>query len=206
MKYNPETSEEIAKWLDTPEEERDLKAGALILLRLTSNRLRYLAMTQQPGRYASIMASELRKWHNFILAAKTREQLEEMKAEAEQTAGMIGIDTSEASASEESAGFSGYGKRPDHDSLSDEIRQIYADNLEIRRKMQQLHLRIRTKYAEITDCTASDVYADVVELLNQEKLYNSNWEQYDSATPDSVEETKRPENSVEEAKRPDPDN
>ena len=41
-------TEEIGQWLNTPEEERDYKAGALLLLKLSGNQIMYLNNIRNP--------------------------------------------------------------------------------------------------------------------------------------------------------------
>lgn len=179
---NNEFTKKLGEWLNTPSEVRDLAKGAMLLLKLTGNRIQYASISLNLAKYADFIEYNLQKHYNYRVSALTLEELKEMQLAASVKAQKIGISEKEESASEESAKFAGYGKRPDHDDLPSDIQQLYADNLEIRRKMQQLHLQIRTKFKEITDCTASDVYALVKEILRYEKLYLKNWDKYDSAS------------------------
>ena len=45
---NHKFTEEIGQWLNTPEEERDYKAGALLLLKLSGNQIMYLINISNP--------------------------------------------------------------------------------------------------------------------------------------------------------------
>lgn len=175
----------LKEWLETPAAERSTAEGASLLLKLTGNRLQYAAVMHDPGRHAAMVEYQLQKHYNFRVADLTLEQLTEMSRDADSRMEAAGIDESEESAGESAAKSAGFGCRPDHDRLPAEIRQLYVDNLAVRRKMQQLHLRIRMELAgrPLTSCRASDVYAFVRELLDTEQLYISNWERYDSATP-----------------------
>ncbi|MDE6330058.1 MAG: hypothetical protein K2L83_05015 [Muribaculaceae bacterium] len=180
---NHEFTQEVGAWLATPAAERDLLKGALLLLRLDTNRFQYARICADPARHAEYLEFHLQKHYNFRVADMTLARVETMSTEALGSAQAIGITEDPASASEESARFAGYGRRPDHDDLPEKARAAYHDNLEIRRKMQQLHLQIRTIIKTMTKCTASDVYSFVQELLKYEKKYNKNWEIYDSAQP-----------------------
>lgn len=181
---NHEFTKKLGAWLARPAAERDLMEGAFLLLKLRGNRNQYAAITLNPQKYAQFLEYQLQKHYDYRVAALTLAELQEMKKNADSEALRIGISEDPQSASETAAAFSGYGKRPDHESLPEKARKAYADNLEVRRKMQQLHLQIRTKYNEITNCTASDVYALVKELLRYEKIYNRNWEIYDNSSPE----------------------
>lgn len=176
---NHEFTKKLGQWLNADPAERDIMEGADLLLKLTGNKILYSAVRLNPAKYKAHVEYQLQKHYNYRVADLTLEELKTMKQEATEKSAAIGVDSSEESTTEKAAAFAGYGRRPDHDSLPDELKQLYADNLEIRRKMQQLHLQIRTKYNELTNCTASDVYALVRELLRYEDLYNSNWAKYD---------------------------
>lgn len=175
----------MGDWLRTPAAERDIAAGALMLLRITGNHLQHAVITQQPEKYAGMLEYQLQKHYNYRVAGLTAAELEQLSTRSAANAEEIGLTLSRESADESAAAKAGFGKRADHDSLPEDVKALYVENLEVRRKMQQLHLKIRTKYAEITDCTASDVYAFVHELLDLEAHYIANWERYDTATPET---------------------
>lgn len=185
MAFDSNFTLRLKEWLETPAADRSVADGAALLLRLTGNRLQYAAVMHDPARHAAMVEYQIQKHYDFRVADLTLDQLTRMSRDAASRMEADGIDESEASAGEEAARASGFGARPDHESLPEEIRQLYVDNLAVRRKMQQLHLRIRMELAgrQLTACRASDVYAFVRELLDTEKLYISNWERYDSAAP-----------------------
>lgn len=174
-------TKEIGEWLESA--GHDITVGARLLLQLTGNRMQYAAICLNPAKYAEMVEYQLQKHYNYRVADLTLQELKTMKSDVDAKSKVIGISADPDSATEAAASFSGYGKRPDHELLPAAIRQKYVDNLEIRRKMQQLHLQIRTKYATIDNCSASDVYALVTELLRYEKAYNDNWADYDAARP-----------------------
>ena len=181
---NHEFTKRLGAWLALPPAERDPAEGALLLLKLRGNRLQYAAIMANPDKYADYLDYELQKHYNFRVADLTLAEVKEMKSEVAEKVEKLAITEAPESAGEDAATFAGYGRRPDHDSLPEAARKAYTDNLEVRRKMQQLHLQIRTKYNELTNCTASDVYALVRELLRYEKIYEKNWSIYDNAAPE----------------------
>lgn len=185
MSFDHNLTKKIGLWLKNDDSsEKHILDGADLLLRLTTNRTLFAAIRLNPARYAETVRYQLQKHYDFRVADLTLQELRSMRAEADAGSKAIGVSEKVESASEEAAAFSGYGRRPDHDSLPENIRNLYVRNLEIRRKMQQLHLIIRTKYKEITNCSASDVYSFVRELLNYEKEYTRNWSIYDAASPE----------------------
>lgn len=176
---NHEFTKKLGEWLNAGPASRSIMEGAELLLKLTGNKMLYSAVRLNPDKYAAHVEYQLQKHYNYRVADLTLEELKAMKKQAMEKSAALGVNDTEESTTEKAAAFAGYGRRPDHESLPDELKQLYAYNLEVRRKMQQLHLQIRTKFNELTNCTASDVYALVRELLRYEDIYNSNWAKYD---------------------------
>lgn len=180
-------TEAIGAWLNTPEADRDIEAGALLLARINGNRVFLQAVKHNPEKYAATVEYQLQRQYNWRVAALTEEQLRNMvadadvkMAEAESRQPMDAADGEPtAGADKEYSGFA-KGKRADHDSLPADIQKLYKDTLEYRRQMQQLHLQMRTLLNGMTPCTASDVYAYVKELLAVEKKWRSAWNRYDA--------------------------
>ena len=88
------------------------------------------------------------------------------------------------------------GKRADHDMLPLEVQALYVENLDILRRMREVHLRLRTMTEKMKDgemCQDSDRYPFLKELIELDKKYHSNWETYDKAEVEktSVEPSKK---------------
>ena len=88
------------------------------------------------------------------------------------------------------------GKRADHDMLPLEVQALYVENLDILRRMREVHLRLRTMTEKMKDgemCPDSDRYPFLKELIELDKKYHSNWETYDKAEVEktSVEPSKK---------------
>ena len=71
------------------------------------------------------------------------------------------------------------GKRADHDSLPDEIKALYVENLDIVHRMRELHLKLRTLSSEKSPCPDSDRYPFLKELISLDKHLHANWDTYD---------------------------
>ncbi|MDE5774004.1 MAG: hypothetical protein K2H86_06070 [Muribaculaceae bacterium] len=180
MKFDNRITKAIGEWLQTNADKRDLEAGALLLLKITSNQLQYANICRR--RDMATLEYQLQKHYNFRVADLTEEQLVGMVAESDRVMSKVGITENPESAEKPSESASDSirrGRRPDHKSLPADIQHLYKDTLEYRHQMQQLHLEIRTLLKKKTPCTASDVYAFVTELLKVEKKYNAAWQKYD---------------------------
>ena len=71
------------------------------------------------------------------------------------------------------------GKREDHDSLPDEIKAKYVENLLLLQRMCELHLRLRSLSLENATCQDSERYPFLKELISLDKKLHTNWEEYD---------------------------
>ena len=80
---NSELIPKVKEWLDANPEDRDLAAGALLVLQLTNNRIMYQNFMRRPKQYASRIEYELKKKYQFYLQQLTHEQVMEMGKQVE---------------------------------------------------------------------------------------------------------------------------
>ena len=166
-------TEQIKQWLETPEDERDYSVGALYLLKLSGNQIMYRNIISQIDRRHDVVDYQLQKYYNFRVQALTHAQVEEMAAQVETiVAGHIPLA---ATADEQPQ----KGKRPDHDTLPDEIKAKYVENLSLLQRMRELHLRLRSLSLENATCPDSERYPFLKELISLDKKLHANWEAYD---------------------------
>ena len=71
------------------------------------------------------------------------------------------------------------GKRADHDALPVEIQALYAQNLSIMQQMRRLHMQLQLLSVENSTCPDSERYPFLKELIDLDKQYHANWQQYD---------------------------
>lgn len=176
-------TEQIRRWLETPEDERDYSVGALYLLKLSGNQIMYRNIISQIDRRHDVVDYQLQKYYNFRVQALTHAQVEEMAAQVETiVAEHIPLA---ASADEQPQ----KGKRADHDSLPDEVKAKYVENLSLLQRMRELHLRLRSLSLENATCPDSERYPFLKELISLDKKLHANWEEYDhfvAPGPDAV--------------------
>ena len=156
-------TELIKTWLQTPEAERDYTVGALYLLKLSGNKIMYRNIISQIDRRHDVVEYQLQKYYNFRVQALTHAQVEEMSA---QVKAIVAEHIPLAAAADEQPQK---GKRADHDSLPDEIKAKFVENLSLLQRMRELHLRLRS--------------------LSLDKKLHANWEAYDhyvAPGPDAV--------------------
>ena len=200
MNKDAKFTHRLQDWMNTPDAQKDWGEGALLLLQLTGNRIMYNNISINPKGKAEFIKGQLQKFLNFRLADLTHAEVESMQAQVNEIVKKV-VKSAENS---EFVEFKA-GKRSDHDDLPDEIKALYAENLDIVHKMRELHLRLRTISTETSTCPDSDRYPFLKELISLDKTLRQNWETYDhytvahspapaqselpEATPDSTQPT-----------------
>ena len=177
MNKDPKFTQRLQDWMNTPDAQKDWAEGAILLLQLTGNRIMYNNVSVNPKGKAEFIKGQLQKFLNFRLADLTHAEVESMQAQVDEIVKNV-IKPKESS---EFVEFKA-GKRSDHDDLPDEIKALYAENLDIVHKMRELHLRLRTMSSETSTCPDSDRYPFLKELISLDKTLRSNWETYDHYT------------------------
>ena len=138
-------TEELSKWLSTPRDERDVVAGAELLMRITGNRQFYATAIVRPHVVHDHVEYELKKHlairqegHNVeTLRNLERELLAECAEEFGEEASTA--EPVEEQAAEEADAYAvpreglvvsspKRGRRADHDELPAEIQALYDDN------------------------------------------------------------------------------
>ena len=169
-------TELIGQWLNTPEAERDYSVGALFLLKLSGNRIMYQNIIGQLDRRHDFIDYQLQKYYNFRVQQLTHAQVEEMAAKVDVIAEKHSLTAEQPSDAVEPKQL---GKREDHDLLPDEIKAKFVENLDLLRRMRELHLRLRTMSLENATCPDSERYPFLKELIELDKRLHKNWEEYD---------------------------
>ena len=165
-------TEQIKQWLDTPEAERDYSVGALYLLKLSGNQIMYKNIISQIDRRHDFVEYQLQKYYNFRVQALTHAQVEEMQQQ-------VDVIVAEHISLAANADEHKTGKRIDHDSLPDEIKAKYVENLSILQRMRELHLKLRSLSLDTAPCPDSERYPFLKELIELDKKMHANWEEYD---------------------------
>lgn len=166
-------------WLRSDPADRDLSQGALYILQIDRNQTAYAARMRNLKAYAQEIEQTLRDHITVREKTPTPEQAKQIRAEARQLLQEIAPLKEDNPAAQFKS-----GKRADHDTLPTDIQQLYADNLELRHKMQQLHLEIRQLLKKKTACASSDL-RDLCQLMRKtDTQYHDNWKQYDEYTTD----------------------
>ena len=165
-------TELIQQWLETPSNQRDYSVGALYLLKLSGNQIMYRNIVAQLDRRHDFVDYQIQKYYNFRVQALTHAQVEEMQQK-------VDVIVAEHISLAANADEHKTGKRIDHDSLPDEIKAKYVENLSILQRMRELHLKLRSLSLDTAPCPDSERYPFLKELIELDKKMHANWEEYD---------------------------
>ena len=184
-----EFTNKLQTWLSLPREDRDWDEGALMLLQLTGNKIMYRNLSVNPEGKANFIEGKLQQYLEFRLAELTHEQVKEMQHAVEE---IVKEHTEFKSDDNEAKNFKA-GKRADHDTLPEEIQELYVENLDLVHRMRELHLKLRTMSTTDSTCADSDRYPFLKEFIKLDKKLHDNWNVYDhfvakAETAESAEE------------------
>ena len=203
-----EFTESLKRWLETPREERDVKEGAELLLRINGNRHIYNLAMNRPEAAHDHVEYDLKKFLQIRIDGHTVESIREMERELLPKVRSLIPPPEEETESELSeddtveetptAPNVHRGRRPDHDELPEHIRAIYD-------RGGELYEKIRRTFTELQDLEKAppcDRYEKIKILEGLYEEYIAGWDEYDAyGTADEGEETIEPADQGNEAKR-----
>ena len=209
-------TEELSKWLSTPRDERDVVAGAELLMRITGNRQFYATAIVRPHVVHDHVEYELKKHlairqegHNVeTLRNLERELLSGCAEEFGEEASTV--EPVEEQAAEEADAYAlpaegpvvsspKRGRRADHDALPAEIQALYDDNATRYEQMRKVYQQLLT----MADAEPCDRKEHIFQLDQLVKAWAAAWEAYDrydaTAVADAAEDEASEEDEADEA-------
>lgn len=181
-------TQEIADWLETPREERDVRKGAELLLRINGNRHIYQLAMIRPETAHDHVEADLKKFLRIRLDGHTMESVRQMDSELipkVQNIITTRQDESEDAPEEtDDIAPAHRGKRSDHNELPEEIRAIYERGGELFEKIKQIF----TELQQMENAPACDRYEKLKVLKPLVKEYTDGWERYDNYNSDMSQE------------------
>lgn len=201
-----EFTKAISVWLSTSREERDVVAGAELLLRLTGNRQFYATACVRPDVVHDHVEYELKKHlsireagHNTeTLRALERGLLSEFQTMEESAVVSVADESTEDDAYvERAAGEAEHvvrrGRRADHDELPEYIQQIVEDNSVRYEQMRVLYNRLLS----MQDAAPCDRKEDIFQLDKLHKEWGAAWKVYDHyGTAEALADEQEDEDAV----------
>lgn len=197
-------TEELSKWLSTPRDERDVVAGAELLMRITGNRQFYATAIVRPHVVHDHVEYELKKHlairqegHNVeTLRNLERELLAECAEEFGEEASTVEPVEEQAEEADAYAvpreglvvSSPKRGRRADHDELPAEIQALYDDNATRYEQMRKVYQQLLT----MSDAEPCDRKEHIFQLDQLVKAWAAAWEAYDrydaTAVADAAED------------------
>lgn len=174
MKQDSQFTAKLQEWMNTPDSEKNWDEGAILLLQLSGNRIMYANISVNPKGKADFIKGKLKQYLDYRLKELTHEEVKEMQAKVE----VIVKEVIKPAETSEFADFKA-GKRPDHDKLPDEIKVLYAENLDIVHRMREVHMKLRSLSLEEATCPDSERYPFLKEIIALDKKLHENWDAYD---------------------------
>lgn len=175
----------LQKWLN--DDSRTIEDGCLLLLQMENNQIHYQNLLRHPNKVAVMkyLVSELQKRLTVRLANITHKEVAEMD---EQVKIIVKEHFSyqDAAANGTSNEEFRKGKRADHDQLPEEIQARYVENLDLLRRMREVHLKLRSLSTEQVSCPDSERYPFLKELIALDKQLHENWNVYDHYVVDET--------------------
>lgn len=170
IKHDPKFTEKLRKWLDN--EERDYAQGAMMLYQLRANPVEFRRISADPNGYAEYIFSQIKRFFDFRTSGISHQEVEKKVFRAVRAAENVAVlEHNEKVRS---------GKRADHDSLPEEIRLCYEQNLLLMRRIADLHTKIRLIIQSKAACKDADLLPFASEIISLDKQRLANWKRYDS--------------------------
>lgn len=168
----------LQNWLN--DENHTIQDGCLLLLQMENNQIHYQNLLRHPNKVAVMkyLQTELQKRLKIRLANVTHQEVADMEEKVEVIVKEHFAYQKRANGGTSNEEFR-KGKRADHDHLPEEIQARYIENLDLLRKMRELHLKLRTLSTQQVSCPDSERYPFLKELIALDKQLHENWEVYD---------------------------
>ena len=209
-------TEELSTWLSTPRDERDVAAGAELLMRITGNRQFYATAIVRPHVVHDHVEYELKKHlairqegHNVEtlrnlereLLAECAEEFGEEEATAEPVEEQAAEEAADAYAVPGEApvvSSTKRGRREDHDALPPAIQALYEENVSRYDQMRKVYQQLLS----MADAQPCDRKEHIFQLEKLVKAWADAWAAYDSYDATAVSEDEEEDEAAAEDDAP----
>ena len=185
-------TDKLRQFLETPNEQKDWNAGAILLLQLTNNPIMYRNISLNPKGKADFILGKLQQ---FLKARCEIENHNEVMALQSTVNEIVTQRTEFSNPDTNPATDFKAGKRADHDALPEEIQALYVENLDIVHRMRELHLQLR----KLSDSTKTIPDSERKPLLDEfialDKKLHDNWNTYDHYVANAEKEEQKEKQS-----------
>ena len=198
MAIDNKLTQEITDWLNTPKADRDIVAGATMLLKLNSNRFLYANILRRPDKFADKLEYELRKHLHIRLDGMTNADVVRLEAkvipQAKKTlATPPAVVSTDAELPEAKTAR---GRRDDHERLPAQVQALWDDNFRLYAQIKDLFERLK----QMEKAQPCDRYEYLKILDETDKKYRRNLELYDNYVAPSDSSASSPTATTADAK------
>ena len=183
-------TDKLRQFLETPNEQKDWNAGAILLLQLTNNPIMYRNISLNPKGKADFILGKLQQ---FLKARCEIENHNEVMSLQSTVNEIVTQRTEFSNPDTNPATDFKAGKRADHDALPEDIQALYVENLDIVHRMRELHLQLR----KLSDSTKTIPDSERKPLLDEfialDKKLHDNWNTYDHYVANAEKEEQKEE-------------
>jgi len=166
-------------WLEKDAAARDIEEGASLLLSLNRNRILYHNILRRPDKMAAKLEYELKKHLRIRLDGLTVRDVALMERKV--------LPAADLTIKAHTAQY--VGKRDDHDSLPDDIRDLWERNGEVWKKLKKTRETLR-QMEHLEPCDRYELCKILSELDTE---YHRNLTLYDSYQPAAAQSNKSKE-------------
>lgn len=171
MQFDSSITDALKAFVEAPEDERDYAKAADAILRISGNLVRHkMWLREGLQNHADSITKIASGLYEFRAAKMTSQQVSVMKVQA-----AVAVD----SANQDEPKYAA-GKRPDHDSLPDEVKGWYVEALDVLHRIQDTHLQMRRLALSQTSCPESELYPFVKDIIRLDNRRLKLWEMYDN--------------------------
>lgn len=196
-------TQELTDWLNTPRDQRDILAGAMMLLRLNKNRFFYANVCRRPEKFHDKLEYELRKHLHIRLDNMTIADVVRLEAKVIPQA-KVTLATPPAVVSTDNELPKAKvvrGRRADHDRLPANIQELWDKNLQLYKTIKQVFEQLKG----MEKAQPCDRYEYLKILDETDKQYRRNLECYDNYVAPSAPSAASPTENAEESTSRDTD-
>ena len=176
-KFDLGFTQKLRDWINN--ENRDYVAGVMLLYRLRANPVEFRRLSADPVAYKDYIFAQLKKFLDFRTGSVSHQEVAERISVADSIARAAAADSADSGEGSRS------GRRHDHDSLPDEIKKCYVDNLDLMRQISDRHTKMRLIIQSDAPCKDADLLPFADEIVRLDKIRLANWKKYDSYRPDN---------------------
>ena len=179
MEIDKQFTEQLRSWLEKPNEERDVMAGATMLLQLNRNKILFQNIIRRPDKFAEKLEYELRKHLRIRDQGHTLQDVVAMEERLMPAVKqMIEDDAPQVVEAEEgdSVDVVHKGRSPHHHLFPDRIKAIYDRGGVLYEQMRKLY-NMLLGMMEAAPCDRHEL---LVQLDSADKEYRAGWAKYDA--------------------------